>query len=88
MTAKVRATEILLRLVQLLCCKVNVSMVNRRNEKNETSKPLGTVGALCLSIASAVLPLYTHRNSPKTYTQPQLVSAVLLGFYLKLSYRA
>lgn len=35
----------------------------------------------------AQVPLYRHRNSPKTYSQPQLVAAVLLGFYLDLSYR-
>lgn len=33
------------------------------------------------------LPQYRHPNSPKTYTQPQLLAACLLGFYLNLSYR-
>lgn len=35
----------------------------------------------------ALLPKYRHRNSPKTYTQPQVVAAAMLGFYLDLSYR-
>lgn len=42
---------------------------------------------LALRMCQAILPRYSHPNSPKTYTQPQLVAACLLGFYLKLSYR-
>lgn len=42
---------------------------------------------MAYAMASRVLPAYRHPNSPKTYTQPQLVAAVLLGFYLDLSYR-
>lgn len=42
---------------------------------------------IAYGMTSAMLPRYRHRNSPKTYTQPQLVAAVLLGFYLDLSYR-
>lgn len=37
--------------------------------------------------AKASLPLYTHRNSPKTYTFPQLAACVLLKFYLNMTYR-
>ncbi len=37
--------------------------------------------------AKASLPLYTHRNSPKTYTFPQLAACVMLKFYLNMTYR-
>lgn len=37
--------------------------------------------------AKQVLPTYTHRNSPKTYTFPQLAACVMMKFYLNLSYR-
>jgi hypothetical protein len=33
------------------------------------------------------LPLYSHRNSPKTYTQPQLFACLVLKEFLKLDYR-
>jgi transposase len=42
---------------------------------------------IAYEMTQAVLPKYRHRNSPKTYSQPQLVAAVMLGFYLNLSYR-
>lgn len=42
---------------------------------------------IAYGMTKATLPLYTHRNSPKTYTQPQLVACVLLMFHLGLSYR-
>ena len=42
---------------------------------------------LAYAMTAAMLPKYRHRNSPKTYTQPQLVAAVLLGFYVDLGYR-
>jgi hypothetical protein len=35
----------------------------------------------------AMLAKNRHRNSPKRYTPPQLVAAVLLGFYVEVSYR-
>ena len=38
-------------------------------------------------VSKAVLPLYTHRNSPKTYSLPQLAACVILKFYLDLPYR-
>jgi DDE family transposase len=38
-------------------------------------------------IAQASLPRYTHRNSPKRFTQPQLAACVVLMVYLGLSYR-
>lgn len=37
--------------------------------------------------AKQVLPTYTHRNSPKSYTFPQLAACVMMKFYLNLSYR-
>lgn len=37
--------------------------------------------------AKASLPMYTHRNSPKTYTFPQLATCVMLKFYLNMTYR-
>lgn len=42
---------------------------------------------IAYGLTNKSLPKYRHRNSPKTYTQPQLVSAVMLGFYLDLGYR-
>ncbi|MEM9955844.1 MAG: transposase [Chloroflexota bacterium] len=42
---------------------------------------------LALKMGEATLDKYSHRNSQKRYTQPQLVAACLLGFYLNLSYR-
>lgn len=38
-------------------------------------------------VSKAVLPLYSHRNSPKTYTLPQLAACVILKFYVNLPYR-
>lgn len=38
-------------------------------------------------VSKAVLPLYSHRNSPKTYTLPQLAACVILKFYINLPYR-
>jgi hypothetical protein len=42
---------------------------------------------IAYAMTSALLPKYRHRNSPKTYTQPQLVAATMLGFYLDVSWR-
>ena len=46
-----------------------------------------TYARLAYAATRATFPAYRHPNSPKTYTQPQLISCVLLGFYLDLSYR-
>lgn len=32
-------------------------------------------------------PTYTHKHSPKKFTQPQLAACVLLTFYMNMSYR-
>lgn len=45
------------------------------------------VAKLAYQVTRAVLPLYRHVNSPKVYTQPQLVAGVLLKVYLGLSWR-
>ncbi len=42
---------------------------------------------LVYGLTKMVLPRYRHRNSPHTYTQPQLVACVFIGFYLDRSYR-
>ena len=42
---------------------------------------------MAYTMTKATLPMYRHRNSPQTYTQPQLVAAAMLGFYLDISYR-
>jgi IS5 family transposase len=45
------------------------------------------VARLAYELTQAIYPLHTHKNSPKTFTQPQLAACVLLKFYLNLSYR-
>jgi IS5 family transposase len=42
---------------------------------------------LAYALTNKLLPRYRHRNSPKTYTQPQLVACVLLGCYLDTGWR-
>jgi transposase len=45
------------------------------------------VALLAYELTQAIYPLYTHKNSPKTFTQPQLAACVLLKVFLNLSYR-
>jgi IS5 family transposase len=45
------------------------------------------VARLAHELAKAVVPRYSHVNSPQWYTQPQLVACVILKAYLGLSYR-
>ncbi|MCC7483295.1 MAG: transposase [Hyphomicrobiales bacterium] len=45
------------------------------------------VARMAYQLAEETLPKYSHRNSPKTYSQPQLAACVLLMFYLNVSYR-
>jgi hypothetical protein len=40
-----------------------------------------------MAIARRALPLYSHRNSPKTYTQHQLFACLVLESFLKTDYR-
>ncbi len=46
-----------------------------------------TIARLAYQLAQRVLPRYTHPNSPKTYTQPQVVACVLLRSYLNIGWR-
>ena len=39
------------------------------------------------NIALQALPLYAHKFSPKTYTQPQLFACLVLKEFLQLDYR-
>jgi IS5 family transposase len=57
-----------------------------KKRRNRTSKYV-VIATWAYRLAKKCVPRYTHRNSPKLYTQPQLVACVLLGFYLNLSYR-
>lgn len=45
------------------------------------------VAKLAYQITRAVLPEYWHKNSPKTYSVPQVAACVLLMGYLNKSYR-
>jgi hypothetical protein len=45
------------------------------------------IARLAYVLARRALPAHTHRNSRKTYTQPQLAACVLMMFYMDLSYR-
>jgi hypothetical protein len=36
------------------------------------------VAGLAYQLTQAIYPLYTHKNSPKTFTQTQLAACVLL----------
>jgi hypothetical protein len=45
------------------------------------------VARLAYELTKGLYPPYSHKNSPKTFTQPQLAACVLLKFYLNLSYR-
>ena len=40
-----------------------------------------------LAVASATLPEYAHRFSPRKYTQPQLFACLVLKTFLKTDYR-
>ena len=45
------------------------------------------VARLAYELSKQYFAKYSHRNSPKRYTQPQLAACVLLTYYLNLSYR-
>ena len=42
---------------------------------------------LALVVAQRVIPAHSHKFAPKTYTQPQLLAALLLKEHLRLDYR-
>lgn len=45
------------------------------------------VAEIAYAIAKQHVPLYRHKNSPHRFTWPQLVTCVLMTFYLDCSYR-
>ena len=53
----------------------------------KTSKSPKRVLQLAYSVGQLVLPDYSHRFSPKTYTQPQLFACLVLKEFLQLDYR-
>ena len=52
-----------------------------------TSKSPRQVVLAALDTARQALPAYSHRNSPKTFTQHQLFAALVLKNFLKTDYR-
>ena len=52
-----------------------------------TSKSPNTVARAALLAAQRVLPLYTHPNSPKKFTQHQLFACLVLKNFWKTDYR-
>jgi len=59
--------------------------------KKRTTKPRESlhlrVARIIYAQTQAVFPNYSHRNSPKKYTLPQLAACVQMAFYFKMSYR-
>jgi hypothetical protein len=53
----------------------------------QTSKSTLTVARMALEAATAAVPLYSHRNSPKLYTQPQLLACLVVKEFRRLDYR-
>jgi len=51
-----------------------------------TKSALG-LAAKALSVAQRALPDYSHRNSPKKFTQPQLFAILALRQFFKTDYR-
>ena len=58
-----------------------------RNPKPIAESRYVRVARLAYRLCRRTLRRYSHRHSPQTYTQPQVATCTLLGFYLKLSYR-
>jgi hypothetical protein len=54
---------------------------------SNTSKSPRTVAMVALAIGHRRLPRYTHRFSPKTFTQPQLFACLVLKAFFKTDYR-
>jgi hypothetical protein len=54
---------------------------------SKLSKSPLRVAREALAVATAVLPPYTHRFSPKKFTQPQLFACLVLKTFLKTDYR-
>ena len=53
----------------------------------KTSKSTLTVARMALRAARDSLPDYAHRKSPKKFTQPQLLAALVIKEFLQLDYR-
>jgi hypothetical protein len=51
-----------------------------------TKSPL-RVARHALAVGQTTLPSYTHRFSPKKFTQPQLFACLVLKTFLKTDYR-
>ena len=58
-----------------------------RNVWRRTSKSPRAVLLAALATAERALPLYSHRNSPKKFTQHQLFACLVLKSFLKTDYR-
>jgi hypothetical protein len=52
-----------------------------------TSKSPKDILETTLSVGQAKLPAYSHRNSPRKFTQPQLFACLVLKTSLGLDYR-
>jgi hypothetical protein len=52
-----------------------------------TSKSPRKVALAALAVGKEALSDYSHRYSPKTYTQPQLFACLVLKAYMRLDYR-
>jgi len=52
-----------------------------------TSKSPRTVALMALHVGKQSLPDYTHRNSPRRYTQPQLFACLVLKAFFRTDYR-
>jgi len=53
----------------------------------KTSKSTLTVARMAIRAARDSLPDYSHRKSPKKFTQPQLLAALVIKEFLQLDYR-
>ena len=53
---------------------------------NTTKDPIALVKK-ALEVGNLALDQYSHRNSPKKYTQPQLFAILVLQQFYKLDYR-
>jgi hypothetical protein len=54
---------------------------------SKTCKSPRTVLVVAWQVAKVVLPAYSHRSSPKKFTQHQLVACLVLKAFLKTDYR-
>ena len=54
---------------------------------SKLSKSPLAVAKHALAVGTKALPLYAHKFSPKTYTQPQLFACLVLKTFFKIDYR-